>query len=85
MATITKPKKSKYTTEYITISYNTKNVNAMVLLDLLSKENGVKVSQKKEYTFDDLNASSQQAFADADAGKTIKSKNIDDLFAKLEI
>jgi len=42
MATITKPKKSKYTTEYITISYNTKNVNAMVLLDLLSKENGVK-------------------------------------------
>ena len=53
MATITKPKKSKYTMEYITISYNTKNVIAKGLLDVLSKVDGVKVSQKNEYNKED--------------------------------
>ena len=50
------------------------------------KSNNLKFDiSEPEYTFDDLNVETQQAFADADAGKTIKSENIDDLFAKLEI
>jgi stalled ribosome rescue protein Dom34 len=41
--------------------------------------------KKYEYTFDDLNKSTQEAFFDADMGKTYKSKDLDDLFNQLEI
>ena len=40
---------------------------------------------EQEYTFYDLNESSVQAFADADADKTNKSKDLNDLFKQLEI
>ena len=41
--------------------------------------------RKYEYTFDNLNESTQEAFADADIGRTHTSKNLDDLFKQLEI
>jgi len=41
--------------------------------------------RKYEYTFDNLNESTQEAFADADMGRTYTSKNLDDLFKQLEI
>lgn len=37
-----------------------------------------------DYTFNDLNASTQKAFFDADSGKTCKSKDLDDFFNQLE-
>ena len=45
-----------------------------------------KIRMKKyEYTFDDLNKLTQEAFADADMGITHKSKDLDDLYNQLEI
>ena len=35
--------------------------------------------EKYEYTFDDLNESTQEAFFDADMGRTYKSKDLDAL------
>jgi len=40
---------------------------------------------KQEYTFNDLNEQSVQAFADADADKTNKSKDLNDLYKQLGI
>jgi hypothetical protein len=46
------------------------------------KRSGIK---KHEYTFADLNGSTQEAFFDADAGRTHKSKDLEELFNQLEI
>ncbi|MCL2326966.1 MAG: hypothetical protein FWC39_00480 [Bacteroidetes bacterium] len=39
--------------------------------------------QAKNYTFADLNDASKKSFADADAGKTFKAKNVADLMKQL--
>ena len=41
--------------------------------------------RRYEYSFNDLNESTQKAFADADAGHTHKSRDLDDLFEQLGI
>ena len=45
----------------------------------------VEQKKKHEYTFYDLNESTQEAFFDADMGKTYKSENLEELFHQLEI
>jgi len=43
------------------------------------------IKRKHEYTFDDLNESSKKAFADADADRTNKCQDTNDLFEQLGI
>jgi len=50
----------------------------------LIQQNRVR-DKKKKYTFDDLNESTKKAFAEADAGRTNKCEDIEDLFEHLEI
>ena len=62
------------------------------LYELLKKSDYAKLislkinrRKKEEYTFEDLNEITKNAFADANAGKTQKSESIEDLFEQLEI
>ena len=50
----------------------------------LIKQKSVRI-EKNEYNYNDLNPSSKKAFADADADRTYKSKNTEDLFEQLGI
>jgi hypothetical protein len=64
----------------------------MALYELLKNSTYAKLIIQREvrerehkYTFDDLNESSKNAFADADAGRTYKCKDTKDLFEQLGI